>query len=153
MAQAFIPPEQGPYAEILENNLKITYATPSPNILTVCIQVDHPLVQGLQQQAEMFYHAIQQQQAQQFPEMQGLSPRSLGYMKAFAEAWPEEPILQQLVAKLPWGHNVRLLDLVKNPEERLWYAEQTIPFPGRHRSATSKGDSLHTCASFSSSWA
>jgi predicted nuclease of restriction endonuclease-like (RecB) superfamily len=58
--------------------------------------------------------------------MQGLSPRNLGYMKAFAEAWPEEPILQQPVAKLPWGHNVRILDTVKNREERLWYAEQTI---------------------------
>jgi predicted nuclease of restriction endonuclease-like (RecB) superfamily len=62
----------------------------------------------------------------QFPEMKGLSPRNLGYMKALAEAWPEEPILQQLVAKLPWGHNVRLLDLVKNSEERVWYAEQAI---------------------------
>lgn len=54
-----------------------------------------------------------------FPEMQGLSPPNLGYMKAFAKAWPEESILQQLVAKLPWGHNVRLLDLVKSAEERL----------------------------------
>ncbi len=60
--------------------------------------------------------------AAQFPEMKGLSPRNLGYMKAFAEAWPEESILQQAVAKLPWGHNVRLLDHVKDPEERLWYA-------------------------------
>jgi predicted nuclease of restriction endonuclease-like (RecB) superfamily len=61
-----------------------------------------------------------------FPEMQGLSPRNLGYLKAFAEAWPEESILQQLVAKLPWGHNVRLLDLVKSAEERLWYAGQAL---------------------------
>src|SRR5215213_8876986 len=28
----------------------------------------------------------------QFPEMQGLSPRNLGYMKAFAEAWPEDSL-------------------------------------------------------------
>ncbi len=62
----------------------------------------------------------------QFPEMRGLSPRNLGYMKAFAETWPNEAILQQLVAKLPWGHNVRLLDLVKVPEERLWYAQTAI---------------------------
>jgi N12 class adenine-specific DNA methylase len=52
--------------------------------------------------------------------MQGLSPRNLGYMKAFAEAWPEKEILQQVVAKLPWGHNVRLLERVKDPVERLW---------------------------------
>src|ERR1700738_4408023 len=29
----------------------------------------------------------------EFPDMQGLSPRNLGYMKAFAEAWPDEAIL------------------------------------------------------------
>jgi predicted nuclease of restriction endonuclease-like (RecB) superfamily len=44
-------------------------------------------------------------------------------MRAFAEAWP---IVQQPVAQLPWGHNVRLLDLVKNTEERLWYIQQAI---------------------------
>ncbi len=62
----------------------------------------------------------------EFPDMRGLSPRNLGYMKAFAEAWPAESILQQLVAKLPWGHNVRLLDLVKNHEERIWYRRAAI---------------------------
>lgn len=61
----------------------------------------------------------------EFPGMQGFSPRNLGYMKAFAQAWPDA-ILQQLVAKLPWGHNVRLLDLVKDPAERLWYIQQAI---------------------------
>ena len=48
-----------------------------------------------------------------FPAMQGLSPRNLKYMRAFAEAWPEEAIVQQLVAQIPWGHNVRILDYVK----------------------------------------
>jgi predicted nuclease of restriction endonuclease-like (RecB) superfamily len=61
-----------------------------------------------------------------FPEMHGLSPRNLGYMKAFAEAWSDEQILQQVVAKLPWGHNVRLIERVKNAAERLWYAEQML---------------------------
>lgn len=63
---------------------------------------------------------------QSFPEMKGLSPRNLKYMRAFAEAWPDEPIVQQVVAQIPWGHNVRLLDYVKSSEERLWYAQQTI---------------------------
>lgn len=58
--------------------------------------------------------------------MKGLSPRNLGYMKAFAEAWPEEPVLQQPVQKLPWGHNVRILDLAKTREERLWYAQAAL---------------------------
>jgi predicted nuclease of restriction endonuclease-like (RecB) superfamily len=29
-----------------------------------------------------------------FPEMHGFSPRNLKYMRAFAEAWPEEEIVQ-----------------------------------------------------------
>ncbi|WP_165223270.1 PDDEXK nuclease domain-containing protein [Aquisphaera insulae] len=61
-----------------------------------------------------------------FPEMSGFSPRNLKYMRAFAEAWPEEPIVQQLVAQIPWGHNVRLLDHVKDPDERVWYIRKTI---------------------------
>jgi predicted nuclease of restriction endonuclease-like (RecB) superfamily len=63
---------------------------------------------------------------QSFPEMRGLSPRNLKYMRALADAWPDEQIVQQLVAQIPWGHNVRLLDYVKSPVERRWYAEQTI---------------------------
>ncbi len=62
----------------------------------------------------------------EFPDMKGLSPRNLNYMKAFAEAWPDESILQQLAAKLPWFHNCVILDKVKNPKERLWYTEQAI---------------------------
>lgn len=62
----------------------------------------------------------------EFPDMQGLSPRNLGYMKAFAEAWPDEAILQAPLAKLTWYHNLTLLEKVKSPEERLWYAEQAI---------------------------
>jgi predicted nuclease of restriction endonuclease-like (RecB) superfamily len=63
---------------------------------------------------------------QSFPAMQGFSPRNLKYMRALAEAWPDEAIVQQAVAQLPWGHNVRLLDHVKNREERLWYIRQAI---------------------------
>jgi predicted nuclease of restriction endonuclease-like (RecB) superfamily len=65
---------------------------------------------------------------QAFPEMQGFSPRNLKYMRAFAEAWPDEPIVQQLVAQIPWGHNVRLLDYVKVPEQREWYVRQAIQY-------------------------
>jgi len=61
-----------------------------------------------------------------FPEMKGLSPRNLKYMRALAEAWPEDEFVQQPVAQLPWGHNVRLLDLVKDREQRLWYARAAI---------------------------
>lgn len=61
-----------------------------------------------------------------FPEMAGLSGRNLRYMRAFAEAYPDREFVQQVVARLPWGHNVRLLDAVKSPSERAWYAKQAI---------------------------
>lgn len=58
--------------------------------------------------------------------MKGFSPRNLKYMRALAEAWPEEPFVQQAVAQIPWGHNVILLDEVKDPAVRRWYIEQAI---------------------------
>ena len=61
-----------------------------------------------------------------FPATKGLSTRNLKYMKAFAEAWPEGAIVQQLVAQIPWGHNVRILDKVSDPEARLFYVRQTV---------------------------
>jgi predicted nuclease of restriction endonuclease-like (RecB) superfamily len=64
--------------------------------------------------------------SQSFPEMTGLSARNLKYMRAFADAWPDIEFVQQVVALLPWGHNVRLLDAVKAPEQRAWYARQAI---------------------------
>jgi predicted nuclease of restriction endonuclease-like (RecB) superfamily len=61
-----------------------------------------------------------------FPEMTGFSPRNLKYMRAFGEAWPDEPIVQQAAAQIPWFHNCVLLDKIKAPKERLWYIGKTI---------------------------
>ena len=61
-----------------------------------------------------------------FPEMTGLSARNLKYMRAFAEAYPDPGFVQQVVARLSWGHNVRLLEAMKDPAEREWYARQAI---------------------------
>lgn len=61
-----------------------------------------------------------------FPDMKGFSPRNLKYMRTLAEAYPEELFVQQLVAQIPWGHNVRILDYVKNAQQREWYITQTI---------------------------
>jgi len=61
-----------------------------------------------------------------FPDARGFSPRNLKYMRALAEAWPEESIVQQAAAQLPWFHNCVLLDKVKTGPERLWYIQQAI---------------------------
>jgi predicted nuclease of restriction endonuclease-like (RecB) superfamily len=62
----------------------------------------------------------------EFPDVKGFSRTNLLYMRSFAAAWPDEAIVQQVVGQLPWGHNVRLLDSVKDAQERRWYAEQAI---------------------------
>jgi predicted nuclease of restriction endonuclease-like (RecB) superfamily len=59
-----------------------------------------------------------------FPEMKGFSTRNLIYMRSFAEAWSDSAFVQQAVAQLPWGHNVLLLTRLKDPSQRLRYAEQ-----------------------------
>ncbi len=61
-----------------------------------------------------------------FPDMSGLSPRNLRYMRDFALAWPELEIVQRLLPNLPWGQNVVLLDKVRDPQTRLWYAGQCV---------------------------
>jgi predicted nuclease of restriction endonuclease-like (RecB) superfamily len=63
---------------------------------------------------------------QAFPGMTGFGARNLKYMRAFAEAYPDEQFVQQVVAQLPWGHNVRILEMVKAPEQREWYIRQAV---------------------------
>jgi predicted nuclease of restriction endonuclease-like (RecB) superfamily len=62
----------------------------------------------------------------EFPDMSGFSPRNLKYMKKFAEAWPDIEIVQRTVAQIPWRSNITLLDKLKEPKLRLWYAEKTL---------------------------
>jgi predicted nuclease of restriction endonuclease-like (RecB) superfamily len=61
-----------------------------------------------------------------FPEMTGLSPANLGYMRRMASTWTDRAVSLQLVGKLPWGHNQLLLDRLDDREERVWYARQAI---------------------------
>lgn len=66
----------------------------------------------------------------EFPDMTGFSRSNLKYMRAFAEAWPQEDgghaIGQQPVGQLPWGQNISLLTKLDERDARLWYARHTI---------------------------
>ncbi len=62
----------------------------------------------------------------EFPKMRGFSARNIGYMKRFYEEYQDDIILQQAVAKLPWGHNIALLEKVSKKDERFWYTQQAI---------------------------
>ena len=91
----------------------------------------------------------------ELPEIKGFSERNIGYMIRFAREYPnlsilQQPVakiekqkkmpqpvaqlegnninfkLQQFVAQLPWGHNILLIEKVKNLSIRLWYMQKTI---------------------------
>ncbi len=61
-----------------------------------------------------------------FPDMTGFSPRNLKYMRTFADAWPDRSIVQRTVAQLPWRSNLTLLDKLRDPDIRLWYAQKAL---------------------------
>jgi predicted nuclease of restriction endonuclease-like (RecB) superfamily len=84
----------------------------------------------------------------EFPDTGGFSRQNIWYMRSFYLAWTHDSqILQQPVgemisvrkprqpvaetppdplAGIPWGHNIVLLEKLKDPTIRLWYARQTI---------------------------
>lgn len=61
-----------------------------------------------------------------FPEVKGFSARNLKYMRAFAEAWPDEVFVQQAAAQIPWFHNVTIVEKVKGTTERHFYIAQAV---------------------------
>jgi predicted nuclease of restriction endonuclease-like (RecB) superfamily len=62
----------------------------------------------------------------EFPKLSGYSARNLKYMRAFAQAWPDREIVQQLGARIPWKHNCVLLDRLKDNETRTFYIRKTV---------------------------
>lgn len=75
--------------------------------------------------------------AKKFPDSTGFSVRNLKYMRAFAEAYPQFPIVQvplaqsenQFVqvplAQITWYHHISLLAKVKDNAERAFYIAET----------------------------
>jgi len=92
----------------------------------------------------------------ELPEVKGFSERNIGYMMRFAREYSmplilQQPVakissevrlesqivvplhekdimknLQRLVAKIPWGHNILLMQKIKDLPTRLWYIQQAI---------------------------
>ena len=77
--------------------------------------------------------------ASEFPGVQGFSASNLWRMRAFYLAYAEQsPILAQVareleepplpasVTPLPWGHHYTLIEKVKTPAARQWYAKSAL---------------------------
>jgi len=61
-----------------------------------------------------------------FPGASGFSVRNLKYMRKFAEVYPDLQFVQALLAQIPWWHNILLIEKLKDPTERNWYAHQIL---------------------------
>ena len=61
-----------------------------------------------------------------FPQMKGFSIRNLKYMRSFAETYPKQQFVQEVLAQITWYHHITLLEKVKDEQERLWYIQQAI---------------------------
>jgi predicted nuclease of restriction endonuclease-like (RecB) superfamily len=59
-----------------------------------------------------------------FPGSRGYSERNLHYMRAFAAAWPDRAVVDTILSRVTWWHNLTLLSALSDPAERAWYAER-----------------------------
>ncbi|RAG84573.1 DUF1016 domain-containing protein [Streptacidiphilus pinicola] len=62
---------------------------------------------------------------QAFPTMRGLGRANLQYLLKMSRTWTE-PIVQQPVGQLPWGHITVLLDKLKTRAELDFYAAEAV---------------------------
>ena len=61
-----------------------------------------------------------------FPNLKGFSVRNLKYMKSFYNEYKDDEEFVQLVAQLPWKHNITLMQKVKDKEIRKWYMNRCL---------------------------
>lgn len=61
-----------------------------------------------------------------FPDIKGFSVRNLKYMKKFYLEYKNNKLVQQIVAQIPWGHNIVLMTKIKDIRIRKIYAEAII---------------------------
>lgn len=61
-----------------------------------------------------------------FPNLKGFSIRNLKYMKTFYNEYKDGSEFVQLVAQLPWKHNITLMQKVKDKNIRKWYMEKCL---------------------------
>ncbi len=62
----------------------------------------------------------------EFPDASGYSVRNLKYMAKFAQEFTNFEIVQQLIAQMPWGHILTVLEKVKDDTQRIWYVQKVI---------------------------
>jgi predicted nuclease of restriction endonuclease-like (RecB) superfamily len=74
-----------------------------------------------------FLAQVSQDLKTEFPDMKGFSVRNLKYMRQWFQFWSSDSAIgQQVVAQIPWGHNLTIVTKIKNTDEAMFYVQQTI---------------------------
>jgi predicted nuclease of restriction endonuclease-like (RecB) superfamily len=101
----------------------------SRELLQLYWQIGRDLDVASQQRAwgSKVVERVAQDLQESFPGVAGFSKRNLERMRGFYQAYPDEPqFAAQPVSQLPWGHNLVLLQKLKDPTLRQWYAAQAL---------------------------
>ncbi len=63
----------------------------------------------------------------EFPDIKGFSVRNLKYMRQWFQFWSTDATIgQQVVAQIPWGHNLVIISKIKDTEEATFYIQKTM---------------------------
>jgi len=80
-----------------------------------------------------FLNTLSKDLKKEFPDMQGLSVRNLKYSRQFYQFYTppnapqsESKFGQQLVAQIPWGHNILIFSKPRSIDEASFYLQKTI---------------------------
>jgi predicted nuclease of restriction endonuclease-like (RecB) superfamily len=74
-----------------------------------------------------FLAQISQDLKSEFPDMKGFSVRNLEGMRQWYRFWSDDSaIALQLIAQIPWGHNLTIVAKIKKPDEAMFYVQKTI---------------------------
>lgn len=113
--------------QIRTARLKASLAVNSELILLYW-QIGHEILQrrAIQSWGSKVLAQLAKDLRTEFPDMGGFSLTNLKYMAMFSEAWPDNPIGQQLVDQLPWGQNITIMTRLQDRPTREWYIRKTI---------------------------
>ena len=71
---------------------------------------------------------VSQDLKREFPDMKGFSATNIKYMRNWYLFWSHEnrPQVVDEIFQIPWGHNREIITKVKESEEAIFYAQQTV---------------------------
>lgn len=133
MARELLPEGYAPFLNELKAQIRQAQSRTALAVNSALIELYWNIGEAIVQQQEraQWGDSVLEQLSQDlrkgFPELKGFSRRNLYRMRAFYLAYRDRPeFVPQVVAQIPWGHNTILLEKLKVPELREWYARATI---------------------------